>query len=123
MSALHGQRLLMRVFLGESDRHGGRPLADVLVELFRRRGLAGATVLRGTQGFGATSRLHRDSILRLSQDLPLVIEVVDREEAIRDVLPELEGKMGGGLVTLERVEVIRYRPGGGPGEGPDGGDA
>lgn len=109
MSPLHGQRMLMRVYLGESDRWQGRPLADALVALFRQRGLAGATVLRGTQGFGASSRLHRGSILRLSQDLPVVVEVVDTEASIRAVLPELEERMGGGLVTLERVEVIRYR--------------
>jgi len=107
---MHGTQMLMRIFIGERDRWGGRPLADELLELFRRRGFAGATVLRGSQGFGASSRVHRDSILRLSQDLPVLVEVVDREERIRQVLPELEERVGGGLITLERVEVIRYRP-------------
>jgi PII-like signaling protein len=110
MKAMEGEQTLMRIFLGERDRVHGRPLADVLVELFRAEGFAGATVLRGTQGFGAHSRtVHRDSILRLSEDLPVVLEVVDTEEKIRGILPRLEEMMGGGLITFERVHVIRYR--------------
>jgi PII-like signaling protein len=110
MRGMEGEQTLMRIFLGERDRAHGRPLADVLVELFRAEGFAGATVLRGSQGFGAHSRtVHRDSILRLSEDLPVVLEVVDSEEKIRGVLPRLEELMGGGLITFERVHVIRYR--------------
>ena len=110
MRGMEGEQTLMRIFLGERDRAHGRPLADVLVELFRAEGFAGATVLRGSQGFGAHSRtVHRDSILRLSEDLPIVLEVVDSEEKIRGVLPRLEELMGGGLITFERVHVIRYR--------------
>jgi uncharacterized protein len=101
---------LLRVFVGEADRHGGRPLYEVIVEEARRRGLAGATVLRGTLGFGAHSRIHTAKILRLSEDLPMVIEVVDAPERIAAFLPVLDGLLGGGLVTLERVRVIHYRP-------------
>jgi hypothetical protein len=108
---LRGRHLLMRIYLGERDRWQGRPLADALVELLRREGFAGATVLRGVQGFGAHSRLvHRDSILRLSEDLPVLVEVVDREAKVRALLPRLEEMVGGGLITLEKVEVVRYRP-------------
>lgn len=108
---LRGRHLLMRIYLGERDRWHHQTLTDALVELFRREGFAGTTVLRGVQGFGAQSRIvHRDSILRLSEDLPVLVEVVDREEKIRAVLPRLEEMVGGGLITLEKVEVIRYRP-------------
>jgi PII-like signaling protein len=100
---------LLRVFIGESDKHHGRPLYEVIVEAARRRGLAGATVLRGTLGFGANSRIHTAKILRLSEDLPMVVEVVDIPERIAEFLPELDAMMGEGLVTLERVRVIVYR--------------
>jgi uncharacterized protein len=100
---------LLRIFIGESDKHHGRPLYEVLVEEARRRGLAGATVLRGVMGFGATSRIHTAKILRLSEDLPMVIEIVDRPEQIAAFLPELDTLIGEGLVTLERVRVILYR--------------
>lgn len=105
-----GERTLMRIFIGESDKHQGRPLYEVLVELFRRRGLAGATVLRGISGFGASSVLHTHKVLRLSIDLPLVIEVVEAEETIEALLPELDTLIGGGLITLERARVVVYRP-------------
>lgn len=108
--AFQGERTLMRIHIGERDRHEGRPLYQVLLELFRARGLAGATVLRGIAGFGAHARLHTAAILRLSLDLPIVIEVVEREEKIRELLPELDRLVDGGLVTLERVQVILYRP-------------
>jgi PII-like signaling protein len=105
-----GERTLMRIFIGENDRYRGRPLYEALVERFRERGLAGATVLRGVAGFGASSRVHTDKVLRLSLDLPLIIEVAETAEAIEAVLPELDELIGGGLITLERVQVIMYRP-------------
>jgi len=105
-----GERTLMRIFIGESDRHEGRPLYEALVELLRKRGFAGATVLRGIAGFGAHARLHTEKILRLSLDLPIVVEVVETEEKISEVLPELDGMIEGGLITLERARVIMYRP-------------
>jgi PII-like signaling protein len=100
---------LLRIFIGESDKHQSRPLYEVIVEEARRRGLAGATVLRGTLGFGANSRIHTAKILRLSEDLPMVIEIVDRPERIAEFLPDLDGMIGEGLVTLEKVRVIAYR--------------
>ncbi|GIX08447.1 DUF190 domain-containing protein [Elioraea sp.] len=102
------QALLLRIFIGEDDRDGDRPLYEAIVLKARELHLAGATVLRGAMGFGRSSRLHTTKILRLSQDLPLVIEIVDAEEKIRDFLAVLDGLMGSGLVTLERVEVLRY---------------
>ena len=100
---------LLRIFIGESDKHHGRPLYEVIVEEARRRGLAGATVLRATLGFGAHSRIHTAKILRLSEDLPMVVEIVDKAERIAAFLPDLELIMDEGLVTLERVRVIVYR--------------
>jgi len=100
---------LLRIFIGESDKHHGRPLYEVLVEKARQRGLAGATVLRGTLGFGASSRIHTAKILRLSEDLPMVVEIVDAPEKIESFLPELDELIGEGLVTLERVRIILYR--------------
>lgn len=105
-----GERTLMRVFIGESDRYEGKPLYEALLERFRKKGLAGATVLRGIAGFGASSKVHTDKVLRLSLDLPLIIEVVESEETIQTILPDLEQMMGGGLITLERANVILYRP-------------
>ncbi len=106
--------VLLRIFIGESDRHGHASLADAIVAKARESGLAGATVLRGTQGFGARSRIHTSKILRLSEDLPVVIEIVDSAERIADFLPALETMMGDGLVTMEKVKVLIYR-----GTGPD----
>jgi len=100
--------VLLRIFLGESDRFQGRPLYEAIVMKARELHLAGATVLRGPMGFGASSRLHTAKILRLSEDLPLVIEIVDSEEAIDAFLPLLDGMMQSGLVTLEKVKVLRY---------------
>jgi PII-like signaling protein len=100
---------LLRIFIGESDKHHGRPLYEVLVELARQRGLAGATVLRGMMGFGAHSRMHTAKVLRLSEDLPIVIEIVDKPERIATFLPEMDGLIGEGLVTLEKVRVLAYR--------------
>lgn len=106
---LEGEGQLLRIFIGESDRWHGKPLYEAIVEVARREGLAGATVLRGIEGFGADSHLHTSRILRLSEDLPVVVEIVDREEAIARVLPELDRMVGEGMVTLERVHVIAYR--------------
>jgi len=106
-----GERTLMRIFIGESDKYQGKPLYEALIERMRARGLAGATVLRGVAGFGASSKVHSDKILRLSLDLPLIIEIVDTEEAINSMLPDLDEMIGGGLITLERAKVIMYRPG------------
>jgi PII-like signaling protein len=103
--------VLLRIFLGESDRHEHRPLYEAIVIKAREAGLAGATVLRGPMGFGKSSHLHTAKILRLSMDLPIVIEMVDTEEKINAFLPLLDSIMGGGLVTLEKVKVIRYRGG------------
>ena len=101
--------VLLRIFIGESDRWEHRPLYEAIVLKARELHLAGATVLRGPMGFGKSSRLHTAKILRLSMDLPLVIEIVDSEEKVRAFLPVLDGMLIGGLVTLERVQVIEYR--------------
>src|SRR2546427_3065823 len=101
--------VLLRIFIGESDRWEHKPLYEAIVLKARETGLAGATVLRGSMGFGKASHLHTAKILRLSMDLPLVIEIVDSEEKINGFLPALEEMMSGGMVTLERVQVIEYR--------------
>jgi len=100
--------VLLRIFLGESDRWEHRPLYEAIVLKAREANLAGATVLRGPMGFGKSSRLHTAKILRLSTDLPLVIEIVDAEDKINAFLPTLETMLSGGLVTLEKVKVIHY---------------
>jgi uncharacterized protein len=104
--------VLLRIFIGESDRFGHRPLYEAIVLKAREMHLAGATVLRGPMGFGHSSRLHTAKILRLSGDLPLLIEIVDSEEKIAAFLPALEPMMGSGLVTTEKVQVIQYGPNG-----------
>lgn len=106
---IEGQALLARIYIGETDRYGGHPLYVAIVHLLRERGLAGATVLRGIEGFGRKARLHTTRLLRLSEDLPILIEVVDEEAKIRAVLPELDVMVTEGLITLERVDVIAYR--------------
>ena len=108
---LSTESLLLRIFIGESDRWENRPLYEALVLKAREAGLAGATVLRSPMGFGAASRLHTAKILRLSGDLPMIIEIVDTETKINAFLPMLDTMMGGGLVTLEPVKVIHYRHG------------
>ena len=100
---------LLRVFLGESDKWQGRPLYEAIVMKARELHLAGATVLRGPMGFGAKSRLHTAKILRLSEDLPIIIEIVDAKEKIDTLLPHIDDMVKEGLVTLERVQVIKYR--------------
>lgn len=101
--------VLLRVFIGESDRYRHRPLYEAIVLKARELHLAGATVLRGPMGFGASSRIHTAKIIQLSMDLPLVVEIVDTEEKINSFLPVLDEMMRGGLVTLEKARVIRYR--------------
>lgn len=106
---IDGQALLVRIYIGEADHHDGMPLYQAIVAFLRQRGMAGATVMRGIEGFGAKSHLHTTRLLRLSEDLPILIEVVDQEDRIRAVLPELDAMVGDGLITLEKVEVLAYR--------------
>ena len=106
---IEGPALLVRIYIGEADRWHGRPLYQAIVEVLRERGMAGATVLRGIEGFGAKAHLHTARILRLSEDLPILIEAVDREDRIRAILPELDAMVADGLITLERIEVVAYR--------------
>jgi PII-like signaling protein len=110
MRVLDGEQVLVRIFIGESDRWHQRPLADALLERLRKEGFAGATVFRGIAGFGARSVLHTSHILRLSEDLPVVIEVVDTEEHVQKLVPILDEMVGEGLVTLEKARVLRYAP-------------
>ena len=100
--------ILLRIFIGESDKYKGVPLSKYLVEFFKKEGLAGATVLRGISGFGKSSKLHTTSILRLSDDLPIVVEVVDRKENIERVKPKLDDVIEEGLITEEEVKIILY---------------
>jgi len=104
-----GERTLMRIHIGESDRWHGKPLYEAIVQLLRQEKLSGATVLRGVGGFGSSSVYHTDKVLRLSQDLPIVVEVVESSDRIEQILPRLDEMIGGGLVTLEKVRVILYR--------------
>jgi hypothetical protein len=106
---LPSEAQLLRIFIGESDKQGHRSLYEVIVEEARKRGMAGATVLRGVMGFGKASRIHTFKILRLSEDLPIVIEIVDKPERIAAFLPDLDEMIRDGLVTLEDVRVITYR--------------
>jgi PII-like signaling protein len=109
MHGLTGERTLMRIHIGERDKYHGKPLYEAIVLRLRERGFAGATVLRGIMGFGASAGIHSEKVLRLSLDLPLVVECVDTEEKIQGILPELDTMIGGGLITLERAHVIMYR--------------
>jgi PII-like signaling protein len=106
---LEGEGYLLRIYIGELDKWHHQPLYEAIVLKAREMGLAGATVLRGPMGFGAHSRVHTAKILRLSEDLPVIIEIVDKEARINAFLPELDKVMGDGLVTLEKVRVITYR--------------
>ena len=108
---IDGEGELLRVFIGESDRWHGQPLSEAIVRRARELGLAGATVLRGLEGFGAHSRIHTSSILRLSQDLPIVVEIVDQRERIEGFLPILDEMVHEGMITVEKVRVIAYREG------------
>jgi len=109
MKGIVGTQMLMRVFIKESDHYRSDPLYLALLQLFKAEGLTGGTALRGIAGFGAHAQLHTDRILRLSQDLPVVVEVVDEESRIRDVLPKVDAMIDSGMVTLEKAEVITYR--------------
>lgn len=108
---IEGPGQLLRIFVGESDHWQGKPLHEQIVRRARELGLAGATVLRGLAGFGAHSRMHTAKILRLSEDLPLVIEIVDNAERIQPFLPELDRMVDEGLITLEDVHIVAYRHG------------
>lgn len=112
---IEGQGQLLRIFIGESDQWQGRPLYEAIVRKAREAGLAGATVLRGLEGFGAKSRIHTARILRLSEDLPIVVEIVDKPDRIAAILPALDTMVTEGLITLEDVHVIAYRHGAAPG--------
>lgn len=118
MKAIEGEHTLMRIFIGEADRcesgpHRGKPLYQALLLTLREHGCAGASVVQGIAGFGASARIHTGSLLRLSMDLPIIVEVVDSDEKIREILPLLDGMIGGGLVTMEKVRVMLYRAAGG----------
>jgi uncharacterized protein len=106
---IEGEALLARIYIGESHTWHGQPLYDAIVHLLRDRGIAGATVIRGIEGFGAKHHLHTTRILSLTTDLPILVEVVDEEERLRAILPEVDAMVGDGLITLEHVEVIAYR--------------
>jgi uncharacterized protein len=110
MNGLKGERVLMRIHIGERDKYNGEPLYWAIVNLLRRRHLAGATVSRGIMSFGASSQIHSAKFVDFSLDMPIVVECVDTEDKIDSVLPELDQMVTGGLITLERVEVIVYRP-------------
>jgi uncharacterized protein len=111
MQGFTGERVLMRIHIGERDKWKGKPLYQAITQLLRARHYAGCTVVRAIMGFGASSKVHSDRIEVLSLDLPIVIECVETEEKIEAILPELDQMIGGGLTTLERVRVIMYRPG------------
>src|SRR5271170_1924682 len=104
-----GERTLMRIHIGESDKWHGKPLTEAIVQLLRKENFSGATVLRGVAGYGGSSVYHTDKILRLSQDLPIIVEVVENTERIEKILPQLDEMVEGGLITLEKVRVILYR--------------
>jgi hypothetical protein len=110
MHGLKGERVLMRVHIGERDKYKGKPLYAAIVELLRAQHYAGATVYRGIMGFGASSTVHSDRIEVLSMDLPIIVECIETTERIDAILPVLDGMIGGGLITLERANVIMYRP-------------
>jgi PII-like signaling protein len=103
------EAFLLRIFIGESDKLEGKPLHEAIVEKARNRGMAGATVIRGFLGFGANSLIHTSKVLRLSEDLPIVVEIVDVEDRIKPFLAELDAMIGEGLVTMEKVRIIAYR--------------
>lgn len=109
MTRLEGEGTLLRIFIGESDRWHGKPLYEAIVLMAREQGIAGATVVRGIEGFGADSHLHTARILRLSEDLPVVVEIVDTTEHIERILPRLDEMVGDGMVTTEQVHVLTYR--------------
>jgi uncharacterized protein len=104
-----GERTLMRIHIGESDKWHGKPLHEAIVEILQKDGFSGVTVLRGVAGYGSSSVYHTDKLLRLSQDLPIILEVIETQERIDQMLPRLDEMVDGGLITLEKVRVILYR--------------
>lgn len=110
METFRGEKVLMRIFVGESDTFGRLPLFEALVELFRQERCAGATVLRGVAGFGAHSVYHTDRLLRLSTDLPIVVEVVESPAKLATLMPRINEMMDGGMITTETVQVVHYAP-------------
>ena len=104
-----GENLLMRIFIAEGDRYEHRPLYEALVEMLQKEGFAGATVLRGVCGFGAHSVYHSQKLLDLSADLPMIIDAIESEEKVNAVMPRIDAMMSGGMITMEKVRVIRYR--------------
>ena len=108
MTKLIGENVLMRIFIGEQDRYNHKPLYEALVEMFRKEGFAGATVIRCISGFGAHSVYHTMKLLDLSADLPVIVEVVDSQEKIDAIMSQVDEMMDGGLITLEKATVIRY---------------
>ena len=106
---IDGPALQLRIYIGEADHESGKPLYQAIVERLRERGVAGATVTRGIEGFGASAHLHTTRLLRLSEDLPVIIEVVDEAERLRAILPELDALVGDGMITIQPVEVVAYR--------------
>jgi uncharacterized protein len=104
-----GERTLMRIHIGESDKWHGKPLYEAIVEMLRKEGFSGVTVLRGVAGYGGSSVYHTDKLLRLSQDLPIILEIVEATERIEQILPRLDAMVEGGLITIEKVRVILYR--------------
>jgi len=114
MVELPSNSYLLRIHVGESDRFEGKPLYEAIVQKARALHMAGATVLRGSMGFGAASRIHTAKVLRLSEDLPVVVEIIESREKIDELLPHIQEMMADGLVTLEKVEVLHYHPGTGP---------
>jgi len=108
MNELSGEQVLLRIYIGETDKHEGKPLYQWIVEKFRREKICGATVLRGILGYGAASHIHTAHILRLSQDLPVVIEIVDTRANLDRILPEIEPLVGDGLITSQKITVVKY---------------
>jgi PII-like signaling protein len=108
MTRFTGEKTLMRIHISESDRYGHKPLFEALIDLFLREGFAGATVLKGVSGFGVHAVYHTDKLLELSSELPVIVEVIAARERIDDVMTRIDGMMSGGLITLEKVEVVRY---------------
>lgn len=107
---LNGHGLRVRIYFGERDKHGGKPLANALLELLRREGASGGTITRGVAGFGAHSKIHRASIVDISPDLPLILEWIDDEDRVERILPAVEAMLQGGLITTDPVTIIRYQP-------------
>jgi len=104
-----GERTLMRIHIGESDKWHGKALHQAIIEMLRKEGFAGATVLRGVAGFGGSSVMHTDRLLQMSQDLPIIVEVIESNEKIENILPRIDEMLGGGIVTLEKVRVLMHR--------------